>query len=64
MPAVSMKRKDLPSCSTISSTASRVVPGIGETMDASSSGQRVQQRGLADVGVADDRDLGFVDLDG
>ena len=59
IPAVSMKRKDLPSRSTISSTASRVVPGIGRDDRAPGSGEPVQQRGFADVGVANDGDLGF-----
>ena len=64
MPAVSMKRKRRPLCSTISSTASRVVPGMGETMARSEDGQAVQQRGLAHVGMADDGDFHLVSVFG
>ena len=38
------------------STASRVVPGMGETTARSVAEQPVQQRRLADVGPADERD--------
>ena len=57
IPAVSRKRYILPCRSTTVSTASRVVPGSGDTMDRSAPSQLVQQRGFPDVRPADDGDI-------
>ena len=50
MPAVSMKRKRRPLRSTISSTASRVVPGIGETMARSEAVRQFSSVDLPTLG--------------
>ena len=50
MPAVSMKRKRRPLCSTISSTASRVVPGMGETMARSEAVRQFSSVDLPTLG--------------
>ena len=57
MPAVSTKMYSVPSRVTVSSTASRVVPAMGETMARSCAGEGVEQRGFAHVGAADDGHL-------
>ena len=62
MPAVSTKRKMWPLRSTISSTASRVVPAMGLTMARLDLREGVEEGGLADVGAADDGDLGLAGL--
>ena len=50
IPAVSMKRKRRPLCSTISSTASRVVPGMGETMARSEAVRQFRSVDLPTLG--------------
>ena len=54
MPAVSTKRSALPSNSTTSSTASRVVPAIGETMARVVPVSAFSSVDLAHIGPADD----------
>ncbi len=56
MPAVSTNRQVRPPSSTSSSTGSTVVPATLSTTTRSSPGELVEQRRLADVGAADDRD--------
>ena len=62
MPAVSMKRKRF--AVVLDDLVDRVARGPGNGRDDRSlgSGQPVQQRGFAHVGVPNDRDLGFVNL--
>ena len=56
-PAVSTSVTRSPSRSTVSVTRSRVVPGTSVTMARGASDERVEQARLADVRLADDRDL-------
>ena len=56
-PAVSIRTKVSPSRSMITSTASRVVPGISETITRSSWASVVDQRRLAGIAAADDGHL-------
>ena len=56
MPAVSTNFQVMPPSSISSSTGSRVVPATSLTTTRSSLGHLVQQRGLADVRAADERD--------
>ncbi len=56
-PAVSTKRNGPSSVSTTVSIASRVVPGMSCTTDAVFTDEPVEQRRLADVRTADDRDV-------
>ena len=51
-----MKRQVSPPSSISSSTGSTVVPATLSTTTRSAAGEPVEQRGLADVGLADDRD--------
>ena len=55
-PAVSTIVSGMPAISICRSTVSRVVPGIGVTIAASSRDQPIQQARLADVGRADQHD--------
>jgi len=60
MPAVSMKRKRRPLCRQFVDCVPRR-PRDGRDDGTVRGSQTIQQSGLANVGMADDSDLGFVD---